>query len=181
MIKSNKYFILCIILLGIPGCSHYSYAQNLKDTLHLPEFEIKSSFLLDNQGFKRSKIDSTILMPQLNANLSTILSQHSTIFIKSYGTGSLATSSFRGTTAQHTQVEWNGINLNSPMLGQVDFSQIQVSQFDGLEILYGAAGIARTSGAFGGVIDLVTSPDWNNRFNSSLAQTTEVSTLIQRI
>ena len=111
-------------------------------------------------------------MPQLNANLSTILSQHSTIFIKSYGTGSLATSSFRGTTAQHTQVEWNGINLNSPMLGQVDFSQIQVSQFDGLEILYGAAGIARTSGAFGGVIDLVTSPDWNNRFNSSLAQTT---------
>ena len=57
------------------------------------------------------------------------------------------------------------------MLGQVDLSQIPVSQFDGLEILYGAAGISRTSGAFGGVINLVTNPDWNNRLNILAAQT----------
>jgi outer membrane cobalamin receptor len=110
-------------------------------------------------------MDSVLLVNHLNADLSNILSQYSTIFIKSYGNGSLATPSFRGTTAQHTQVEWNGINLNSPMLGQVDLSSIPVSQFDGLEILYGAAGISRTAGAFGGVVNLVTNPDWNNRLN----------------
>lgn len=57
------------------------------------------------------------------------------------------------------------------MLGQMDFSQVPVAQFDGLEILYGAAGISRTGGAFGGVVDLVTMPDWNNRFKAFLAQT----------
>ncbi len=145
-------------------------AQNGRDTLSLPEFEIKSSFIVDNQGFKRIKMDSALFIPNLGADLSTILSEHSTIFIKSYGNGTLATPSFRGTSAQHTQVEWNGINLNSPMLGQMDFSQVPVAQFDGLQILFGAASIARTSGAFGGVVDLVTSPDWTNRCKTFLAQ-----------
>lgn len=146
-------------------------AQNQRDTLHLPEFEIKANYILDNQGFKKIRLDSTLLVPNLNADLSTILSNYSTIFIKSYGNGTLATPSFRGTTAQHTQVEWNGINLNSPMLGQIDLSQIPISQFDGIEILYGAAGISRTSGAFGGVINLVTNPDWNSRFKAEVGQT----------
>jgi len=91
--------------------------------------------------------------------------------VKSYGNGGLATPAFRGTTANHTQVEWNGINIDSPMLGQTDLSQVQASQFESLEILYGAATVARTSGAFGGVINLVTSPDWNNKVNLTLAQT----------
>lgn len=56
------------------------------------------------------------------------------------------------------------------MLGMTDLSQIPVSQFDGIEILYGAAGISKTSGAFGGVIDLVTYPTWNDRVNLTIAQ-----------
>ena len=149
----------------------HGIAQEKKDTLHLPVVEIKANYLLDNLGFKRTKMDSVLLIPHLNADLSTILSQYSTIFIKSYGNGTLATPSFRGTSAHHTQVEWNGINLNSPMLGQMDLSQVPVAQFDGIEILYGPAGIVRTSGAFGGVINLVTNPNWNNRVNFSLSQT----------
>ena len=145
-------------------------AQEEADTLKLPEFEIRSNFNLDNQGFKRVKLDSIVFIPNQSADLGTIISEHTTIFIKSYGNGTLATPSFRGTSAQHTQVEWNGISLNSPMLGQMDFSQVPVAQFDGLEILYGAAGISRTSGAFGGVIDLVTGPDWSNRFRFMASQ-----------
>jgi len=167
----NKYAIFFLVSVNVFYFSLRIKAQNLNDTLSLPEFEIKSNFIIDNQGFKRVKMDSNLFIPNLSANLSSILSQHSSIFIKSYGNGTLATPSFRGTSAQHTQVEWNGINLNSPMIGQMDFSQVPVAQFDGLEILYGAAGISRTSGAFGGVIDLVTTPDWNNRFKAFLAQT----------
>lgn len=140
------------------------------DTLALPEFEIKSSFTVDNHGFKKVKIDSAFLIPMIGADLSAVLTQHSTVFIKSYGNGSLASPSFRGTSAHHTQVQWNGISLNSPMLGQMDFSQVPVSQFDAIEILYGPSGIARTSGAFGGVIDLVTKPDWANRQSILLSQ-----------
>jgi len=145
--------------------------QEVSDTLRLKEIEVKANFPVDHMGFKRVRLDSTILMPHIDANLSTILSQYSTIFIKSYGNNNLATPSFRGTTAHHTQVEWNGININSPMLGQTDLSQVPVSQFDGIEILYGAASIARSSGAFGGIVNLTTKPDWNNRLNVTLAQT----------
>jgi len=146
-------------------------AQNLKDTLKLSEIEVRSSYNIDNQGYKRVKIDSVLLMPLLNGDLSTVLNQHSTVFIKSYGNGSLSTPSFRGTGSSHTQVEWNGIAINSPMLGQTDFSQLPVAQFDAIDILYGAATLARSSGVFGGIINLVSNPDWNNKFTLSVAQT----------
>ncbi len=169
--QSPKYACFLFFLPLMIWPVTFSFGQSAGDTLHLPEFEVKSNYLLDNQGFKRVRIDSVTLIPYRNTDLSTILSGYSTIFIKSYGNGTLATPSFRGTTAQHTQVEWNGISLNSPMLGQIDLSQIPVSQFEGIEILYGAAGIASTSGAFGGVINLVTGPDWNKRMDLSVSQT----------
>jgi len=145
-------------------------SQHLKDTLRLPEFELKAGYVRDNMGFKRVKLDSNLMTPLRSADLSVLISNHSTIFIKSYGNNNLASPSFRGTAAHHTQVEWNGISLNSPMLGQTDFSQIPVSQFDRVEILYGAAGIPNTSGAFGGVVNLVTSPVWNNSLDISFSQ-----------
>jgi len=133
--------------------------------------EVKANLLPDNSGYKKVKYDSLILLPYKDADLSDVLSQISTVFIKSYSPGSLATPSFRGTPSSHTQVEWNGISLSSPMLGQSDLSLIPVSQFDEIEILYGASGLTRTSGAFGGVINLMTKPDWNNRILSSISQT----------
>jgi outer membrane cobalamin receptor len=165
----HKYLLCFIFLTGF--FQPVAFSQSLKDTLSLKEIEIKASYLLNNQGFKKVRIDSSLLLPRLNTDLSTILSQNSTIFIKSYGSGGLATASFRGTSANHTQVEWNGININSPMLGQTDLSLIPVSQFDGIELLYGSAGISKTSGAFGGVINLVTNPDWNNKISLLVAPT----------
>jgi len=171
LICKSKHNLLLFFLL-LSGCFvNVTFSQSLKDTLSLKEVEIKATYLLSNQGFKKVRIDSSLLLPRLNTDLSAILSQNSTIFIKSYGNGGLATASFRGTSANHTQVEWNGININSPMLGQTNLSSIPVSQFDGIELLYGAAGIAKTSGAFGGVINLVTNPDWNNKLSLLIAPT----------
>jgi outer membrane cobalamin receptor len=145
--------------------------QSLKDTLHLSQFEVTGSFTQHNEGFKKIRLDSSLLVLYSSNDLATLLTQHSTVFIKTYGNGSLSTPSFRGTTANHTQVQWNGISINSPMLGQTDLSQVPVSQFESLEILYGAATVARTSGAFGGIINLVSNPDWNNKANVLLSQT----------
>ncbi|MCX6244079.1 MAG: TonB-dependent receptor plug domain-containing protein [Bacteroidetes bacterium] len=158
------FFLVCIQ-------SSLLFSQGLKDTIRLSEVEVSGNFPLRNHGFKKVKIDSTILNHYLNADLSTILTQYSTLFIKSNGNGSLSTPSLRGTSANHTQVEWNGIRINSPMLGQIDLSQIPVSQFESVEILYGPATVAKTSGAFGGIINLTSNPDWNNQVNLLLAQT----------
>ena len=159
-----------VFLLLLSLQDFFLFSQNLNDTIKLSQVEVTGSFTLHNEGFKKVRIDSNILVQYLSTDLSTLLSQQSTIFIKSYGNGGLATPSFRGTTATHTQVEWNGINIDSPMLGQIDLSQVQVSQFESLEILYGAATVARTIGAFGGVINLVNNPDWNNKINLMMAQ-----------
>ena len=171
MPKNRKYlrqtWMLCIACLS----ASFTMAQEIRDTVKLKEFEVVASFSVNNIGFKKVRMDSSILLPRINADLSTILTQYSTLFIKTYGNGSLATPSFRGTSAHHTVVEWNGISLNSPMLGQTDLSQLPVSQFDGIEILYGGAGIFSSGGAFGGIINLVTNPDWNNKLNITLAQT----------
>ena len=164
-----------LVFLLIPVFSLFkpesALPQSLQDTLNLREVEVMATYPMNNNGFKRVKMDSIILMGNISGDLSGILSQYSTIFIKSYGNGNLSTPSFRGTTAHHTQIEWNGITLNSPMLGQLDLSQVPVSQFNSVEILYGAAGIANSSGAFGGIVNLVTNPDWNNRVDAMLAQT----------
>ena len=145
--------------------------HSLKDTLILAGVEVRSSFIMSNPGFKKVRFDSSLLVPQQHSDLATILAQHSTIFIKSYGNGSLSTPSLRGTSASHTQVEWNGISINSPMLGMMNLSQVPVAQFNEIEILYGPSGITQTSGAFGGVINLVTNPDWRNKTNLMLSQT----------
>jgi iron complex outermembrane receptor protein len=164
-------YIRLVFLVSFLFQTAFLFSQNLKDTVHLSQFEVTANFALHNEGFKKVRMDSGILVQYLNTDLSTLLAQHSTIFVKSYGNGSLSTPSFRGTSANHTQVEWNGININSPMLGQMDLSQVPVSQFETLEILYGAATVARTSGAFGGIVNLVSNPAWDNKVNFTLAQT----------
>lgn len=169
--RIGKYLLLFGTIVLLVAAGQESLAQDLGDTLKLKEFEVVASYPVNNIGFKKVRMDSALLIPNINADLSTILAQYSTIFIKTYGNGSLATPSFRGTSAHHTQVEWNGITLNSPMLGQMDLARLPVSQFDGVEILYGGAGIFNSSGAFGGIINLVSTPDWNNRINILLAQT----------
>ena len=167
----TKTYIRVGLLFFFGFFSQLQFAQSVKDTVQLQGFEVKSNFLVQTPGFKKVRIDSSLLIPQMNADLATILAQHSTIFIKSYGNGSLSTPSLRGTSASHTQVEWNGISINSPMLGMMNLSQVPVSQFNNIDILYGPASIAQTSGAFGGVINLVTNPDWNNKTNLLVGQT----------
>jgi len=67
-------------------------------------------------------------------------------------------------------VTWNGVKINSPMLGQLDFSMIPVSFLDEAEVFYGAGSIRDYSGALGGSVNLINEPDWNNRINIELSQ-----------
>ena len=97
-----------------------------------------------------------------HGTLDQILAVNSGIFIKSYGMGGIATPSFRGTGASHTQITWNGINLNFPMHGQADLSLIPVGLIDGIQIYYGGASMALNNGGIGGIINLEAKPDWKN-------------------
>ena len=66
--------------------------------------------------------------------VAELLSENSVIYIKSYGSGGLSTASFRGTGAGHTQLTWNDININNPMVGQFDLSLVPAGFIDDINI-----------------------------------------------
>ncbi len=100
--------------------------------------------------------------------LADALAMTTPLALKSYGDGQLATVSFRGTSANHTAVLWNGVNINQPMTGQSDFSTLPVVGFDRLSVQFGASASAVGSDAVGGSVLLGSTPDWRVGVRSSV-------------
>lgn len=131
------------------------------DTIRIREVVIgRSTFNSDPSGFKKIIIDSSVLVNYSTSSLSELLSVNTGIFIKSYGMGGTATPAFRGTGAGHTLIDWNGININNPMLGQSDLSLIPVGLIDDIQIYFGGASMSLNNGGTGGTINLETKPVW---------------------
>lgn len=147
-----------LVLLFFLTVAKPSQGQMIYDTLQLLEMEIVSNQLAQTGTTKSSTFDSVAKSSLSVANLSGLLADNSLVFIKSYGRGGLATASFRGTAASHTQVLWNGFQISSPMLGQVDLSLIPNTFFDQAELQYGGSSLEAIPGALGGSIELTTNP-----------------------
>lgn len=117
----------------------------------------------DNKGFRSTHIDSSLIGIYNQRTLADLISENSIIHLKTYGSGGLATPSFRGTGPGHTQITWNKINLNNPMVGQLDLSLIPAGFIDDISIYHGGGSMNIISGGFGGLIDLATNPDWDDK------------------
>jgi len=113
-------------------------------------------------GTRVSLINSTVLQGTQTKSLAELLSDNSMIYIKSLGQGALATSSFRGTSSGHTQVNWNGININPVMSGSFDFSQIPVFFADQVSLYHGSAYLKGGTGALGGSINIDNKLNWRD-------------------
>lgn len=148
-------------------------AQKLNDTISLKEVKVIGQKKLEEAGMMVTHVDTLVLQMIKTQTVSELLSSHTPVFIKSYGRGSTATASFRGTAPSHTQVYWNGIKLNSAMRGDVDFSLFPVYFIDELSLQHGGSSLQSGSGALGGSILIENKPDWNNKLNIRLAQTLE--------
>lgn len=159
--------LLCIFL------SRISWSQGIRDSLFvLKEVNVSAQklFAKETAGMKETHIDSLVLADKISQTLSELLSENSSIFIKSHGRGALATASFRGTAASHTKVFWNGINITSPMTGMVDFSLIPVYVIDEVALSHGAASIAQQSGGLGGSVNISNNTNWNNKLTAAYMQ-----------
>ena len=140
------------------------------DTIRIKEVQVVKSTPLYDQPLITMKMDSLSMKYMESRDLSQLLAFKSPVHIKSTGRGALSTASFRGTDASHTKVYWNGIRINSPMLGQVDFSLIPVWLIDDLTLLFGGSSLQEGSGALGGAVLLENQPGWNDPLNLSLHQ-----------
>ena len=157
---SSKPAIFLFILGSIPGLC---ISQKLTDTIAISEFEIAATKVSVEAPYKKQILDSSILDHYQSGKLSDMLLNETPVFVKSYGSGSLASLSIRGTGASHTQLFWNGISITSPILGQNDFSLLPVTTFDEAEIHYGLSSLEDGSGGLGGALQLNNSENWNNK------------------
>jgi len=111
---------------------------------------------LGDIGVNGRKIDSVALRESISVSLADLLSRSSSVFVKSYGRATLSTVSFRGASPSHTQVAWNGMKINSPMVGMVDFSLIPSYFIDEVGIYSGSGSVNIAGGSIGGSIALST-------------------------
>lgn len=87
-------------------------------------------------------------------SLADFLQAKSGLFVRQYGPGMIASLSMRGTSAGHNAVFWNGVPINSPSLGQADFSILPVSGMDQVQVHLGSSGALYGTDAIGGAVHL---------------------------
>ena len=95
-----------------------------------------------------------MLHENIALSMADVLTFNTSIFIKQYGRATLSTVAFRGTSPSHTQVTWNGMRINSPMLGMTDFSMIPSYFIDDATLLHGTSSVNVTGGGLGGAVML---------------------------
>ncbi len=149
MIKRLVGIVCCVFAL----CA---FAQEVQT---LPTVTVTAKRPLKDIGIEKTVIDSAALRDNIALTMANILTYNSSVFVKSYGRASLSTVAFRGTSPSHTQVTWNGMRLNSPMLGMTDFSTIPAYFIDGAALLHGTSSVNETGGGLGGLVKLATTPD----------------------
>ena len=158
---------LCVLLFLLA-----SYAIMAQDTIVLQSVEVNAEAIRKNQAetAMERKMDTALLKRLNTITMSQLLIQHSPVFIKTYGPGGVATASFRGTTASHTLVLWNGFQLNAPTLGQVDFSTIPVFMTEQVALKWGS-GTSANSGGLGGTVNIETNQHFGEGLILDLKQT----------
>ena len=124
----------------------------------IPEIAVVGSRPMKEIGVQKTQLDSAALKENIALSLADILTFNSSIFVKQYGRATLSTVAFRGTSASHTQVTWNGMRINSPMLGMTDFSMIPSYFIDDASLLHGTSSVNETGGGLGGAVKLSTRP-----------------------
>lgn len=159
----KRLFLIIWVVMSLPlqgGVGGGLLAQENQ----LREVQVDATRRLKDAGVQQTVLDTTVLHQNIALSMSDILTQHSTLFIKSYGRATESTAEFRGTSPSHTQVLWNGMKINSPMLGTVDFSTIPSYFVDKARLLHGASSLTVTGGGLGGAVDMQTLPLFNQGY-----------------
>lgn len=146
------------------------YAQNTPRVNKLREIVVWGKRPMKEIGVQKTAFDSVALKENIALSMADILTFNSSVFVKSYGRATLSTVAFRGTSPSHTQVTWNDMRINNPMLGMTDFSTIPAYFIDNASLLHGTSSVNETGGGLGGLVRLATTPDVGEGINAQYVQ-----------
>ncbi|MAO72019.1 MAG: hypothetical protein CMD02_05885 [Flavobacteriales bacterium] len=159
----NNSFNNIIFLLGFPTLL---ISQSVTDSVTLEEVELfESKELKHSIGIRYDLLERTSSNFSYSNSFDKLLEENTTIYVKSYG--ALNTPSFRGTSASHTLISWNGIPINSSASGLTDLKLLPSNGFNNLGISYGGNSTIFGSGSVGGTIHLNNIPFFTKKTNSN--------------
>ncbi len=151
------------LIFGIP--------PQVQDTVHLAQVAVYAPDLSQfTQGQKIQTFSSIELKEYFGRSLGDLLQENSPIFIRQYGAGMLQSPSFRGTSAGHTAVFWNGLPINSPSLGQSDLSILPIQGVDQVGVQFGSGGALFGNEAIGGSLHLNSKTEFGKGFQGNFIQ-----------
>ena len=164
--------LLCFIILCTMNCALCIdiKAQTSQRVRNLHEVVFWGKRPMKDIGVQKTTFDSIALKENIALSMADILTFNSSVFVKSYGRATLSTVAFRGTSPSHTQVTWNGMRINNPMLGMTDFSTIPSYFIDQASLLHGTSSVNETGGGLGGLVKLGTIPDVDEGVNLQYVQ-----------
>ena len=121
----------CFLLL-----CQISLAQN--DSINkLKEVVVSDSNLKNFSNTQSIQRLNDSIISKNQSSLTSLLNYNTVLYFKENGLGMTSAPSFRGTTSQQTVVVWNGINVNSQLLGQADFNTISTRGFNSIDVKAG--------------------------------------------
>lgn len=165
----KRFFYILTLLLLLPA-SLFAQKEWSRRTIDIDEVTVVGNRPMKEIGLQQTKLDSALLKENIALSIADVLTFNSSIFVKSYGRATLSTVAFRGTEASHTQVTWNGMRINNPMLGMVDFSMIPSYFIDDASLLHGSSSVNETGGGLGGAVKLSTKAADANGFGLQYIQ-----------
>lgn len=170
MTLRNIYILLALLLPFSLFAEEKAQKDWVRKGIYIPEVTVYGQRPMKEIGAQQTKFDSVVLKENIALSMADILTFNSSIFVKSYGRATLSTVSFRGTSPSHTQVTWNGMRINNPMLGMTDFSMIPSYFIDDASLLHGTSSVNETGGGLGGAVKMSTTPAQNKGFGLQYIQ-----------
>ena len=135
--------------------------QSVMDTILLHEVTSYGTVKKYQAGAKVESISPEQLQINPEGGLDNLLMRYTPIYLKS-NAGGLSTIRLRGTSPNHTSVNFGGINLNSLTLGHSDMASVPSYLFDGLDLQFGSSSAVNGSGSIGGAVYLGLKNNWTD-------------------
>jgi len=165
IVKRMRRFLLTFILICI-GFGTFSQTMFLlSDTIFIQEVVTVGELKKYQSGAKIEKIPANWMDVTNDGNLEQLLSRMLPIPIKS-NAGSLSTIRLRGSSPDHTSINFGGININSLTLGQANASNVPLYLFDEVSVQFGSSNTGSESGSIGGAVFLGVQNNWTNGFKA---------------
>lgn len=149
-------FLFCTISLNI-------YAD---DAIHLDSISISEVKVITRRVFFPTsgiRLDSSRIANAQAINLSKFLQENSSLQFKTYGSSGSSVMSIRGANAAHSKINWNGMDIGSPMLNMNDVSLLGSISFDDVILVRGGSSAKEGNSALSGILKLYTKPKFNTK------------------